>query len=45
MSASGEPRPFTVHVPDGINASVYDGSLEEWARDPACPMESGPIGR
>jgi thiosulfate/3-mercaptopyruvate sulfurtransferase len=22
--------------------AVYDGSLEEWARDPACPMESGP---
>jgi thiosulfate/3-mercaptopyruvate sulfurtransferase len=24
------------------DVAVYDGSLEEWARDPACPMESGP---
>ena len=24
--------------------AVYDGSLEEWSRDPACPMESGPAG-
>ena len=26
------------------DVAVYDGSLEEWARDPACPMESGPVG-
>lgn len=26
------------------DVAVYDGSLEEWARDPACPMESGPAG-
>ena len=24
------------------DVAVYDGSLEEWARDPASPMESGP---
>jgi thiosulfate/3-mercaptopyruvate sulfurtransferase len=24
------------------DVAVYDGSLEEWARDPTCPMESGP---
>jgi thiosulfate/3-mercaptopyruvate sulfurtransferase len=24
------------------DVAVYDGSLEEWARDPECPMESGP---
>jgi len=24
------------------DVSVYDGSLEEWARDPGCPMESEP---
>jgi thiosulfate/3-mercaptopyruvate sulfurtransferase len=26
------------------DVAVYDGSLEEWARDPAYPMESGPVG-
>ena len=26
------------------DVAVYDGSLEEWARDPACPMEDGPPG-
>jgi thiosulfate/3-mercaptopyruvate sulfurtransferase len=26
------------------DVAVYDGSLEEWARDPTCPMESGPSG-
>jgi thiosulfate/3-mercaptopyruvate sulfurtransferase len=26
------------------DVAVYDGSLEEWARDPACPMESGSTG-
>jgi len=26
------------------DVAVYDGSLEEWARDLACPMESGPSG-
>ena len=26
------------------DVAVYDGSLEEWARDPACPMEGGPPG-
>jgi thiosulfate/3-mercaptopyruvate sulfurtransferase len=24
------------------DVAVYDGSLDEWARDPSCPMESGP---
>jgi thiosulfate/3-mercaptopyruvate sulfurtransferase len=24
------------------DVAVYDGSLEEWARDLECPMESGP---
>jgi thiosulfate/3-mercaptopyruvate sulfurtransferase len=27
------------------DVAVYDGSLEEWARDPASPMESGPAAR
>jgi thiosulfate/3-mercaptopyruvate sulfurtransferase len=25
------------------DVAVSDGSLEEWARDPSCPMESGPV--
>ena len=25
------------------DVAVYDGSFEEWARDPSCPMESGPV--
>jgi thiosulfate/3-mercaptopyruvate sulfurtransferase len=25
------------------DVAVYDGSLEEWARDPGAPMESGPV--
>ena len=25
------------------DVAVYDGSLEEWARDPEAPMESGPV--
>jgi thiosulfate/3-mercaptopyruvate sulfurtransferase len=27
------------------DVAVYDGSLEEWARDPTAPMESGPSAR
>ena len=27
------------------DVAVYDGSLEEWARDPTAPMESGPTAR
>ena len=26
------------------DVAVYDGSLEEWARDPESPMETGPAG-
>ena len=25
------------------DVAVWDGSLEEWARDPSCPTESGPV--
>ena len=26
------------------DVAVYDGSLEEWARDPTCPMDAGQAG-
>ena len=33
---------FVLALLGASGVAVYDGSLEEWARDPACPMESGP---
>jgi thiosulfate/3-mercaptopyruvate sulfurtransferase len=35
---------FVLTLLGAADVAVYDGSLEEWARDPACPMESGPTG-
>ena len=35
---------FVLALLGASGVAVYDGSLEEWARDPACPMESGPDG-
>ncbi len=34
---------FVLTVLGAGDVAVYDGSLEEWARDPSCPMESGPV--
>jgi thiosulfate/3-mercaptopyruvate sulfurtransferase len=42
IAASSDAFVLTLLGLDDV--AVYDGSLEEWARDPACPMESGPIG-
>jgi thiosulfate/3-mercaptopyruvate sulfurtransferase len=33
---------FALTLLGAADVAVYDGSLEEWARDPACPMEGGP---
>jgi thiosulfate/3-mercaptopyruvate sulfurtransferase len=35
---------FVLTLLGARDVAVYDGSLEEWARDPACPMEGGPAG-
>ena len=32
---------FALHLLGHRNVRVYDGSLSEWARDPALPMETG----
>ena len=40
IAASSDALLLTLLGIDDV--AVYDGSLEEWARDPACPMESGP---
>ena len=40
IAASSDALLLTLLGMDDV--AVYDGSLEEWARDPACPMESGP---
>jgi thiosulfate/3-mercaptopyruvate sulfurtransferase len=34
---------FVLTLLGARDVAVYDGSLEEWARDPSCPMESGPV--
>ena len=34
---------FVLTVLGAGDVAVYDGSLEEWARDPSCPMESGTV--
>jgi thiosulfate/3-mercaptopyruvate sulfurtransferase len=34
---------FVLMLLGARDVAVYDGSLEEWARDPSCPMESGPV--
>jgi 3-mercaptopyruvate sulfurtransferase SseA len=45
---SARPLYDAGHIPGAVfldpigDVSVYDGSLKEWARDPGCPMESGP---
>jgi 3-mercaptopyruvate sulfurtransferase SseA len=41
IAASSDAFLLTLLGMDDV--AVYDGSLEEWARDPACPMESGPV--
>ena len=33
---------FALSLLGAADVAVYDGSLEEWARDPESPMESGP---
>ncbi len=40
IAASSEAFLLTLLGLDDV--AVYDGSLEEWTRDPACPMKSGP---
>jgi thiosulfate/3-mercaptopyruvate sulfurtransferase len=40
IAASSDALVLTLLGMDDV--AVYDGSLEEWARDPASPMESGP---
>ena len=35
---------FVLTLLGARDVAVYDGSLEEWARDPSCPMEFGPGG-
>jgi thiosulfate/3-mercaptopyruvate sulfurtransferase len=42
IAASSDAFVLTLLGAGGV--AVYDGSLEEWARDPTCPMESGPVG-
>jgi 3-mercaptopyruvate sulfurtransferase SseA len=34
---------FVLTLLGARDVAVYDGSLEEWARDPSCAMESGPV--
>jgi thiosulfate/3-mercaptopyruvate sulfurtransferase len=33
---------FALSLLGAADVAVYDGSLEEWARDPDCPMDGGP---
>ena len=34
---------FVLTLLGARDVAVYDGSLEEWAPDPWCPKESGPV--
>jgi thiosulfate/3-mercaptopyruvate sulfurtransferase len=43
IAASSDAFLLTLLGMDDV--AVYDGSLEEWARDPTAPMESGPTAR
>ncbi|MEV6944351.1 rhodanese-like domain-containing protein [Streptomyces sp. NPDC051172] len=43
MSAAATALALTLHGRDGI--AVYDGSLEEWSKDPALPLELGGLSR
>jgi thiosulfate/3-mercaptopyruvate sulfurtransferase len=43
IAASSDALLLTLLGMDDV--AVYDGSLEEWARDPTAPMESGPAAR
>ena len=43
IAASSDALLLTLLGVDDV--AVYDGSLEEWARDPESPIESGPVDR